>query len=56
VLEEEGQSDWIIWANFVTNLVKEYAMAAEIRDAKALEPRIWLRQNIALTGHYGRRL
>ena len=38
VLEGEGQSDWMMWADFTTNLVEEYAMAAEIGDAEALEP------------------
>jgi len=39
VLEGEGQSNWMMWADFATNLVEEYAMAAEIGDAEALEPR-----------------
>ena len=39
VLEGEGQSNWMMWADFAMNLVKEYAMAAEIGDAEALEPR-----------------
>jgi len=39
VLEGEGQSDWMMWTNFVMNLVEEYAMAAEIGEAEALEPR-----------------
>ena len=39
VLEGEGQSDWMMWADFVTNLVEEYAMAAEVGEAEALEPR-----------------
>ena len=39
VLEGESQLNWMMWADFAMNLVKEYAMAAEIRDAKALEPR-----------------
>jgi len=30
VLEGEGQSNWMMWADFATNLVEEYAMAAEI--------------------------
>jgi len=38
VLEGEGQSDWMMWADFVTNLVEEHAMAAEIGEAEALEP------------------
>ena len=38
VLEGEGQSDWMMWTNFVTNLVEEYAMAAKIGEAEALEP------------------
>ena len=38
VLEGEGQSDWMMWADFVTNLVEEYAMAAEVGEAEALEP------------------
>jgi len=38
VLEEEGQSDWMMRANLVTSLVEEYAMAAEIGEAEALEP------------------
>ena len=38
MLEEEDQSDWMMWTDFVTNLVEEYAMAAEIREAEALEP------------------
>jgi len=39
VLEGEGQSDWMMWADFITNLVEEHAMAAKIREAEALEPR-----------------
>ena len=39
MLEGEGQSDWMMWADFVTNLVEEHAMAAEIGEAEALEPR-----------------
>jgi hypothetical protein len=35
LLEGEGTADWMMSANFV----KEYAMAAEISEAKALEPR-----------------
>jgi len=38
VLEGEGQSDWMMWADLVTSLVEEYAMAAEIGEAEALEP------------------
>jgi len=38
VLEEKGQSNWMMWTDFVMNLVEEYAMAAEIREAEALEP------------------
>ena len=38
MLEGEGQSDWIMWADLVTSLVEEYAMAAEIGEAEALEP------------------
>jgi len=38
VLEGEGQSDWMMWAEFITNLVEEHAMAAEIGEAEALEP------------------
>jgi len=39
VLEGEGQLNWMMWADFTTNLVEEYAMADEIGDAEALEPR-----------------
>jgi len=39
VLEREGQSDWMMWADLVTSLVEEYTMAAEIGEAEALEPR-----------------
>ena len=38
VLEGEGQSDWMTWANFTMNLVEEYMMAAKIGEAEALEP------------------
>ena len=38
MLEGEGQSDWMMWTDFDTNLVKKYAMAAEIGEAEALEP------------------
>jgi hypothetical protein len=38
MLEGEGQSDWMMWADFTMNLVEEYTMAAEIREAEALEP------------------
>ena len=37
-LEGEGQSDWIMWADFVANLMEEHGMAAEIGEAEALEP------------------
>lgn len=35
VLEGEGQSDWIMG---VEDFAEEYAMAADISDAEALEP------------------
>ncbi|KAG6839034.1 hypothetical protein C0991_006455, partial [Blastosporella zonata] len=35
LLEGEGMADWIMSANFL----EEYAMAAEISEAEALEPR-----------------
>jgi len=38
VLEGEGQLNWMMWADFAMNLVEEYAIAAEIGDAEALEP------------------
>ena len=38
MLEGKGQSDWMMWTDFVMNLVEEYAMAAEIGEAGALEP------------------
>ena len=39
MLEGEGQSDWMMWTDFVINLVEEDAMAAKIGEAEALKPR-----------------
>ena len=38
VLEGEGQSEWLMWTDFVANLMEEHEMAAKIEEAEALKP------------------
>ena len=39
VCEGEDQSEWLMWADFVANLMEEHGMAAKIGEAEALELR-----------------